>query len=42
MLGITPDSANIEINNTVKLTNGDGEITEITKPIIAKKLRKPN
>jgi hypothetical protein len=42
LVGITPESAKIEISNTVKFTKGDGEMIETNKPITATRVRYVN
>jgi len=42
LVGITPERAKIERSNTVKLTNGDGEMMETTRPTTARTLSQIN
>ena len=41
-MGITPERAKIERSTVVKLTKGDGAITDANKPKATRKLRKIN
>jgi hypothetical protein len=42
LVGITPESAKIEMSSTRKFTNGDGEMIETNRPITATKVRYMN